>query len=655
MLLAMKTLLIVVLLTTTLTVWAEDKEATKKEEEPINWLAIFVMHYHNRVGQFRQENPTLPPDRKNIVFVGDSITEGFALPGYFPGLPGLNRGIGADGIGFNNDRGILHRMNESVFDCSPSAVFLLIGVNDLPQDPNTPEVCIAGYRQIVEQILEQKPETALIVQTLLPVGRKYMWHEKVNPRISQFNDLIRDLAQEKGLDVLDLHALYRDEEGFLPLSVSNDGLHLTPEGYRTWAEEAWSLLLKRNLVTQEHYQARHSAVHYKDWQIRNGRFHENGTWVFLKIGKPLRNFADEAQVNKLIDDLETIKKKGYNCLEINCYWHHFDTDGDGVPDVSLEPLRRLMNTIYEKGMYPCLSVETYGVGGGQIPEGFWQTHPDAVAINDKGKPIQDTEYGTGAKVPSIFCDVYRQSAHTFIKSLAQALDTRKILYFETTVEPQYMGAENLCYSVHARKAFEDWLEENAIKEVSMPEEFPIPESFRTHPLWNRFRAEFLAQWINDDATAFREIAGEKAFVAVDYLETDGPEMPNRLGDRHIFLSNLTGANIIQVNWHWHLGRKDVNRIAYETVRRVMNETGRDWAITEHMTFNGSDYTSQEAPTILENTLKNGTRFGWEFVDLGASSAGAFSMYQDDWSPKPLIAVVDDSWSEWLAKIKSDKE
>jgi len=48
----------------------------------------------------------------------------------------------------------------------------------------------------------------------------------------------------------------------------------------------------------------------------------------------------------------------------------FDLNGDGIPDKSLEPLNKLINAIYEKGMYPCLSVETYAVGGGAIPDGF---------------------------------------------------------------------------------------------------------------------------------------------------------------------------------------------------------------------------------------------------------------------------------------------
>lgn len=92
--------------------------------------------------------------------------------------------------------------------------------------------------------------------------------------------------------------------------------------------------------------------------LRDGRLFVNGEWVFLKIGKPLRNFGDAAACDALIAALDTLKEKRYNCLELNCYWHHFDTDGDGVIDVSLEPLTRLVNAIAARGMFPSLSVET---------------------------------------------------------------------------------------------------------------------------------------------------------------------------------------------------------------------------------------------------------------------------------------------------------
>ena len=393
------------------------------------------------------------------------------------------------------------------------------------------------------------------------------------------------------------------------------------------------------------------SARYQNWIIRNGKLLVEGKWVFLKIGKPLRNFADVGNVSQLTDDLDIFKSKHYNCLELNCYWHHFDVDGDGVPDKSLQPLRELIDAIYAKGLFPCLSVETYGVGGGQIPSGFWEQHPDAMAVNGNGKRICDTEYGTNARVPSIFCEEYRKAAHTFIRQIASSVDTRKVLYFETTVEPQYMGAENLCYSTHAKREYELWLQQQSLESPEWPEEFPIPNSFKNSPVWNRFRAEFLAKWINDDASAYREAAGEDAYVAVDYLETGGPDMVNRNGDSLIFLRGLTCANVIQVNWHWLVGKRAPNQVAYDNVRKVIEETGRDWAVTEHMTFNGSDYSPNDAPDMLNNTIAQGTRFGWEFVDLGASE-NPFSVYRPDWSPKPLIAVVDENWDDWKNKISA---
>src|SRR5690554_1507758 len=185
-------------------------------------------------------------------------------------------------------------------------------------------------------------------------------------------------------------------------------------------------------AAQRHAEAKHN------WEIRDGKFYRDGEWVFLKVAKPLRNFADAAAVDRLIGDLDVLKGKGYQAIEINCYWHHFDHDGDGVPDVSLAPLNRLVDAIYARGMMPCLSVETYSVGGGQMPAGLWSRFPDAEAVDDEGNVVTDTEYGFGSRVVSIFHEGYRAATRTFIKKLTAGIDHQKILYFETTVEPQYM-------------------------------------------------------------------------------------------------------------------------------------------------------------------------------------------------------------------------
>jgi hypothetical protein len=402
------------------------------------------------------------------------------------------------------------------------------------------------------------------------------------------------------------------------------------------------------------------VVDYTKWSISDGKFRFNGEWKFLKTAKPLIDYSDPAAVDRLISWLDVLSSKHYTSIEMNCYWHHFDMDGDGVPDKSLAPLNKLIDAIYEKGMYPCLSVETYAVGGGTIPEGFWTLNPDADAINDKGEKVTDTEYGFGSRVVSIFHAGYRATAHTFIRSLAEGIDTRKILYFETTVEPQYMGAIPLCYSESARNEYGKWREANGIADAAseMPATFPVPSSFVTNPVWNRFRAQFLAKWIDDDAAAWRRVAGDKAYVAVDYLDADEREQYLRVGDPVEFLTHLTAADIIQVNWSWYFPENKPNQKAYDRVWGVMKDKNRDWAVSEHMTFNGSDfvrYNSVELARILENTLARGTRFGWEFVSVTPQSGNSFSLYNDDWSPKRVMAIVDNQWNYWLERVKSAEE
>lgn len=356
-------------------------------------------------------------------------------------------------------------------------------------------------------------------------------------------------------------------------------------------------------------------------------------------------------MSRLVEDLDLLQAKGYHALELNCYWHHFDQTGNGVPDVSLEPLRRLIDAIYARGMIPCLSVETYGVGGGQIPDAFWEKHPDAVAVNAEGKAVSDSEYGTRARVPSIFSPAYLEASRNFIRHLTAGLGHEKILWFETTVEPQYMGNQDLCFSEHARRAYSDWKESEATEAPPFPETFPAEPGFIRHPAWNRFRAEYLASWIDGDAAVYREVAGNGAYIAVDYLETCGPEMNRRLGDSEIFLRKLTSPDILQVNWHWHVQRGEPNHCAYENVRKALAETGRSWALSEHMTLNASDYAPKDVPAMLANTLAQGNRLGWEFVSVSPITESNFALYHDDWSAKPLMAVVEENWEKWIDLVR----
>jgi hypothetical protein len=407
-------------------------------------------------------------------------------------------------------------------------------------------------------------------------------------------------------------------------------------------------------------------VNGKTVELKQGKLFVDGEYRFLKIGKPLRDFGSKTEIDRLIGDLDIIQSKNYGCVELNCYLHHMDRDGDGVVDVDLEPLKQLIDEINLRGMFAALSVETYGVGGGQIPDGFWEAYPGSIAVGIDGKEVSDTEFGYMSKVPSLYSKDYLRLSRAYITDLASKLDASKILYFETTVEPQYMGDVLIDYSAPARAAYEAWISDNHSDAQPFPDAFPIPQEFVCDPVWNRFRAEWLAGWVSGDAAAVRKAAGADAWVACEYLDADEPTMMARCGDPVVFLKGLETIDIIQVNWHWHYGNRAPNLKAYQRVKIAMEFTGCDWVITEHMTINGTDYHAEEMHELLVSTIRNGTRFGWEFVDIAADlddpavpegkvvpgdfKPAHFSVYDKDWNPKPPMAVVEDNWEYWMAMI-----
>ncbi|MBA4149256.1 MAG: hypothetical protein H0X66_14170 [Verrucomicrobia bacterium] len=200
--------------------------------------ALFRMHYVNRTAAFKEQNLAL----QNVVLLGDSITEGFNVTKHLPGRRILNRGIGADVIGIEmpegDPRGVLRRLDNSVFDCAATDVFLLIGINDLGSGRSV-EQMESGYREILKRIHEKAPSIRVHVQSVLPTAGKYARH---NEPVLEFNKRIRKLAGEFGYSYIDLHKLMADEQGELKAEFTNDGLHLNDAAYAVWKTQVLQAL-----------------------------------------------------------------------------------------------------------------------------------------------------------------------------------------------------------------------------------------------------------------------------------------------------------------------------------------------------------------------------------------------------------------------------
>ncbi|MCP4593641.1 MAG: hypothetical protein GY842_23130 [bacterium] len=216
-----------------------DEAAPKKAPAMGKW----ERHYYDRVARFERENLA----RKNIVMVGSSHIEGFDASRLLPGRRIVNRGISSDRIGID-DRGVLHRLENSVFDCDPGVVILENGVNDLGElhrhgRPSVDQIDVC-YREVVKRIRTRLPDVPLVIVGLFPTGGRYA---DLGPLVVEFNQRLAKIAADHGCRFIDVYAPFVDSAGHLRQEYSRDGLHLTEAGYRVWAE-----LIEAALVLELH-------------------------------------------------------------------------------------------------------------------------------------------------------------------------------------------------------------------------------------------------------------------------------------------------------------------------------------------------------------------------------------------------------------------
>ena len=103
-------------------------------------------------------------DQKAVVFLGDSITQGWGddLHGAFPGLKVANRGISGD-----TTRGMLIRLKGDVLDLNPSAAVMLMGTNDL-EEKAEPQVIADNVKLIIDALKKHNPEMPIVLCQVFP-------------------------------------------------------------------------------------------------------------------------------------------------------------------------------------------------------------------------------------------------------------------------------------------------------------------------------------------------------------------------------------------------------------------------------------------------------------------------------------------------------
>ncbi|MCZ4243800.1 GDSL-type esterase/lipase family protein [Pedobacter punctiformis] len=182
--------------------------------------------YAEIVAKFKED----PKSKKDIVFLGNSITAGTDWAKLLNLPQAKNRGISGD-ITF----GVLERLQD-VIDGKPSKIFILIGINDVSR--NIPDsVILHNYQTIIQRIRAGSKRTKIYFNTLLPVNasfNKFKNHYGKDEHILWLNSEIRKL-QAKNVTIIDLYPHFLDQDNHLKAELTKDGLHLIPAGYQVWS------------------------------------------------------------------------------------------------------------------------------------------------------------------------------------------------------------------------------------------------------------------------------------------------------------------------------------------------------------------------------------------------------------------------------------
>lgn len=199
----------------------------------------------NQLGRYHADNVRLaglPAEAKRVVFMGDSITDGWKLAQSFPGKPYVNRGISGQ-----TTAQMVVRMYPDVIRLKPAALIILAGTNDIARNtgPVTLEMITDNFQAMAE--LAKAHGIKVVFCSVMPVsdytGRKQT--ERRPPAdILKLNAWLKEYAEKNGLGFADYYAATVDEKGFLKDGFSGDGLHPNVKGYELMAPVAEAALEK---------------------------------------------------------------------------------------------------------------------------------------------------------------------------------------------------------------------------------------------------------------------------------------------------------------------------------------------------------------------------------------------------------------------------
>ncbi len=172
----------------------------------------------------------------DLAFIGDSITQGWERKGKdiwadkYADRKAINLGFGGD----RTEHVIFRLQNGSLANIKPKVAVLMIGTNNTGHQMQEPAEVAEGVEKILGVLESKSPETKVLLLGVFPRGKQALDAKRLNN--VAINQRIRRLHDGERVHYLDIGQVFLEEDGRLSPEIMHDALHLTPEGYRRWAE-----------------------------------------------------------------------------------------------------------------------------------------------------------------------------------------------------------------------------------------------------------------------------------------------------------------------------------------------------------------------------------------------------------------------------------
>lgn len=173
-----------------------------------------------------------PDYYQDAAFVGDSIMTGLSLNGLIDGSRVLaSKGMNIEKI--STDVLSLPQGQMTAIDAiaalQPKKVFIMLGSNGIAWLSN--EDMVASYGAFIDNIHAKAPDATICILSIPPVAVKNNYKIK-NESIPAYNQALLNLADDKGVRLIDFHSAMTGSDGYLATEyAAKDGMHFQRAAY----------------------------------------------------------------------------------------------------------------------------------------------------------------------------------------------------------------------------------------------------------------------------------------------------------------------------------------------------------------------------------------------------------------------------------------